>query len=89
MYIKNVKVYGPDRIFREGGIGITGDVFSEAVAGNAGEKDIYDGKGCYAIPGLIDIHFHGALGEDVCDGTFGRYYGCLPGYADTERGGSE
>lgn len=71
MYIKNVKVYGPDRIFREGGIGITGDVFSDAVAGNAGEEDIYDGKGCYAIPGLIDIHFHGALGEDVCDGTFG------------------
>ena len=71
MYIKNVKVYGSDRIFHEGGIGIAGDIFSDAVVGNAGEEDVYDGKGCYAIPGLIDIHFHGALGEDVCDGTPG------------------
>lgn len=27
-----------------------------------------DGKGCYAIPGLIDLHFHGCKGDDFCDG---------------------
>ena len=25
-------------------------------------------KGCYAIPGLIDLHFHGCKGDDFCDG---------------------
>ena len=27
------------------------------------------GNGCYAIPGLIDLHFHGCKGFDLCDGT--------------------
>ncbi|MDO4978247.1 MAG: N-acetylglucosamine-6-phosphate deacetylase [Eubacteriales bacterium] len=29
--------------------------------------EIYDGKGAYLIPGLIDIHFHGCMGIDFCD----------------------
>lgn len=28
-----------------------------------------DASGCYAIPGLVDLHFHGALGADICDGS--------------------
>lgn len=28
-----------------------------------------DAGGCYVIPGLIDIHFHGCMGHDFCDGT--------------------
>lgn len=32
-------------------------------------KDIIDGNGCYAIPGMIDIHFHGCRGHDFSDGT--------------------
>lgn len=28
-----------------------------------------DAAGCYVIPGLIDIHFHGCAGVDFCDGT--------------------
>lgn len=28
-----------------------------------------DLKGCTILPGLIDIHIHGAAGADVCDGT--------------------
>ncbi len=31
------------------------------------DEDI-DAGGMYVIPGLIDLHFHGALGSDVCDG---------------------
>ena len=69
MFIKNVKVYGTDHRFYEGGIGISGDRFADTVNENAPEGDVLDGKGCYAVPGLIDIHFHGALGEYVCDGT--------------------
>ena len=30
--------------------------------------DILDGNGAYAIPGLIDLHFHGCMGDDFCDG---------------------
>ena len=30
---------------------------------------VVDGEGAYAIPGLIDLHFHGCVGADVCDGT--------------------
>lgn len=69
MYIKNIKVYGSDMKFREGGIGISEDRFANTVTEESPAGVIFDGKGCYAIPGLIDLHFHGALGEDVCDGT--------------------
>lgn len=37
-------------------------------SGDAGEE-IVDGEGAYAIPGLIDLHFHGCMGHDFCDGT--------------------
>ena len=30
---------------------------------------VVDGAGCYAIPGLTDLHFHGCMGEDFSDGT--------------------
>lgn len=32
-------------------------------------ETVLDGEGCYAIPGLIDLHFHGCKGYDICDGT--------------------
>lgn len=28
----------------------------------------YDGAGCYVIPGLTDVHFHGCRGADLSDG---------------------
>ena len=40
--------------------------FSEA---EEAEEVVVDGEGAYAIPGLIDLHFHGCVGADVCDGT--------------------
>lgn len=39
-----------------------------------------DAKGCYVIPGLVDIHTHAAMGEDASDGrpegmlVMSRYY---------------
>lgn len=65
MRIKNVKVYGIDHTFHRGEIGILG----EQIAAGAPEEDVFDGQGCYAIPGLMDIHFHGCVGHDFCDGT--------------------
>ncbi len=36
------------------------------------EGDIlYDAKGCYVLPGLVDIHIHASYGTDFCDGNEG------------------
>lgn len=35
---------------------------------NVLKEGILDGDGAYAIPGLIDLHFHGCVGDDFCDG---------------------
>ena len=32
-------------------------------------EQILDAEGAYVIPGLTDIHFHGCMGADCCDGT--------------------
>ena len=32
------------------------------------DAEIIDAKGGYVAPGLIDLHIHGYLGKDVCDG---------------------
>ena len=68
MIIKNVKRYTEENRFVDGEICIKEDLFlSEEEIGK--ETEIIDGEGCYAIPGLIDLHFHGCMGYDVCDGT--------------------
>lgn len=68
MRIENVKVFTEGQRFQEGDIHIEDGLFTEW-AEDTGE--IIDGKGCYAIPGLIDIHLHGCKGYDLCDGTLG------------------
>lgn len=35
----------------------------------SGEETVTDAAGRYVIPGLTDIHFHGCMGSDCCDGT--------------------
>lgn len=42
-----------------------GDCFSLS----SSEDTILDAEGCYVIPGLIDIHFHGCAGHDFSDAT--------------------
>ena len=64
--IRNVKIFTEQHTFREGSIAIKDGLFAEP-AENPGK--IIDGQGCYAIPGLIDIHFHGCMGYVFCDGT--------------------
>ncbi|MDO4296953.1 MAG: N-acetylglucosamine-6-phosphate deacetylase [Lachnospiraceae bacterium] len=65
MKIKNAKIYTEDKTFEEGEILIKDGVFAE----KASEDEVVDADGCYAIPGLIDLHFHGCVGYDICDGT--------------------
>ena len=40
----------------------------ETLTPTAGE-DIFDVSGCYVLPGLFDIHMHGAVGEDFSDAS--------------------
>ncbi len=49
-------------------MGIRSDRFMKKRMRRQLNGDVLDGKGCYAIPGLIDLHFHGCKGDDFCDG---------------------
>ncbi|MCM1063167.1 MAG: N-acetylglucosamine-6-phosphate deacetylase [Eubacterium sp.] len=44
-------------------------VSEETWLSTEGEETLTDAEGCYVIPGLTDIHFHGCMGSDCCDGT--------------------
>lgn len=64
MIIENAKVYTKEQVFQNGNIGIKDGVFLKDAGG-----EIIDAKGYYAIPGLIDLHLHGCIGYDFCDGS--------------------
>ena len=65
MILKNV------RIFRENGIFEPGELYTVGmwIANTSRDGQVLDGQGAYAIPGLTDLHFHGCMGYDFCDGT--------------------
>ncbi len=67
--IINGKIILSDRIV-EGGVLLFSDVFEGIVdSGSIPEgAEVIDAKGGYVAPGLIDLHIHGYLGKDVCDG---------------------
>ena len=39
------------------------------IAETSTDDIVIDAADCYVIPGLIDVHFHGAVGEDFSDAT--------------------
>lgn len=66
MIIRNAKVFTDgcrfvekDLVIRDGRI-----VFGAAPQA---DEEVIDANGAYALPGLVDIHFHGAVGHDFCD----------------------
>ena len=66
MIIRNAKVFSDgcrfvekDLVIRDGRV-----VFGAAPLP---EEEVLDAQGAYALPGLVDIHFHGAVGHDFCD----------------------
>lgn len=65
MIIKNADVYTEQGVFEKKDIYIVGDKFTET----AQDDVVVDGSDCWLIPGLTDIHFHGCVGKDFCDGT--------------------
>lgn len=69
MIIKNVKIFGEDKCFTDGSIEIQDGKFTAVGETTSREDEVIDGEGCFAIPGLVDIHFHGCVGDDFCDAT--------------------
>ncbi len=63
------KIILKDRIVENSAV-----LFNEKIEGIVSETlvpedtEIIDAKGGYVAPGLIDLHIHGYLGKDVCDG---------------------
>lgn len=64
MIIKNGKLFQEQGAFTDGDLFIEGDKIAASAEG-----EVIDAAGLYVIPGLTDIHFHGCVGYDFCDGT--------------------
>lgn len=65
MIIKNALVHTLEQGFVEKDVIIEDSHFAD----NTTDNTVIDGTGCYLIPGLVDVHFHGCAGFDFCDGT--------------------
>ena len=67
--IENGKIILKDRIVENCAL-----LYTDKIEGIVPEKlvpenaEILDVKGSFVAPGLIDMHIHGYLGKDVCDG---------------------
>ena len=73
MVIDNVLVYTENKEFVKGGIVLENDtiksVYKDGEKPQVDNDKVIDGNGAFAIPGLIDLHFHGCKGDDFCDAS--------------------
>ena len=65
MRIENGLVYREDGAFHEETVRIRGPRFSAF----CDDMDRLDASGCYVLPGLLDMHLHGAHGAEFSDGS--------------------
>ncbi len=63
--IRNGEVF-EGTCFVEKDLVFTGDRIVDQMAP---QDDVIDASGCYVIPGLVDLHFHGSAGADISDGS--------------------
>lgn len=70
MLIQGGNLFCDDGVFHAADLTTDGGVITAIgeTAADSGE-DVIDAAGCYVIPGLVDIHIHGAMGADFSDGT--------------------
>ncbi len=64
--IKNGIILNQDFEFHRGDLYISNGIIAEHESEDA---EIIDAENFYAVPGLVDIHFHGCAGHDFCEGT--------------------
>lgn len=66
MLIKNVSVFNPDHTFTQKDVRFESHILETGSL--TGVSDI-NAENCYLIPGLIDVHTHGAMNQDFSDGS--------------------
>lgn len=65
MIIKGGQVFDLEQGF------VSKDLYTDGglIAAESTDGQILDAQGCYVIPGLVDVHFHGCMGEDFSDAS--------------------
>lgn len=70
MFYKNARIYCSDHQFHNGAFEVTQDgKFGQVLCDNV-PADAIDLQGATVIPGLVDVHIHGAMGADFSDGDY-------------------
>ncbi len=76
MLIKNGLIFGESGAFQKGDLRICDGEFTQIVYKDSADvadmqvdDSIVDATGLYVIPGMVDIHLHGCMGYDFCNGT--------------------
>lgn len=69
--ITNGRVFHEEGRFEQRELYLLGDriVSEETYECSEEAEELVDAQGAYIIPGLTDLHFHGCMGYDCCDGT--------------------
>ena len=76
MIIKNARIYTPEHTFKTGDLTIRDGRIAFGAPPLEGEE-VLDANGAYALPGLVDIHFHGAVGRILFQGVEqALFFGC-------------
>lgn len=65
MIIKGGHVFDLEKGFLERDLYTDGGLISDS----SGDDTVVNAEGCFVIPGLVDIHFHGCVGEDFSDAS--------------------
>ena len=69
MIIKDANVFTQDNRFVRGDVIVRDGRFVRAAGEQPADEEVVDARNLMMIPGLVDIHFHGCKGADMCDGT--------------------
>ena len=81
MIIKSDKIFLEDGTWVSGNVVTIGDriesvnvsadghELDESIINSTSVEEVIDATGMYVVPGFVDIHFHGCVGHDFCDGT--------------------